>query len=456
MKSLGFIRDAFVICAAAALLASCGTNISTVPQGNRDTEAHSLAPVPFERPAGSRYHERVLWSFSYGYGNEVPLSGLIFDDRGALYGTLSLNGYRDAPYGTLSQNEDELGGGLFDGTGGVFKLAPSGSGYSESILWNFGGENDGASPAAGLIFDDKGALYGTTSAGGYNGSGTVFKLTPSGSGYSESILHSFSGGSDGANPYAGLIFDNKGALYGTTSAGGYNGSGTVFKLTPSGSGYSESILHSFSGGSDGANPYAGLIFDNKGALYGTTSAGGYNGSGTVFKLTPSGSGYSESILHSFSGGSDGANPYAGLTFDDKGALYGTTAGGGSNGFGTVFKLTPFGSSGYYSEKILLSLSGRKGGKEPHAALILDKKGALYGTTVGGGYYGFGTAFKLTPSGSGYSQRYSERVLHNFNFNNGAWPEAELTFGTTGALYGTASGGGNHGFDSLGTVFELAP
>ena len=439
MKSLGFIRDAFAICAAAALLASCGTNITTAPQGNRDdAEAHSLPPVPFERLAGSRHHERVLWSFAvsgYRVGYGVPLSGLILDDKGALYGTF----YRSSS---------------FEGGGGVFKLTPSGSGYSESTLWGFGGENDGSSPSAGLVFDGKGALYGTTAFGGYYRSGTVFKLTPSGSGYSESILHSFWGGSDGANPHAGLIFDDKGALYGTTS-GGYNGSGTVFKLTPSGSGYSESILYSFSGGSDGANPYAGLIFDDKGALYGTTSAGGHKGSGTVFKLTPSGSAYSESTLYRFQGGNDGANPYAGLIFDEKGALYGTTAGGGSNGFGTVFNLTPFGSS-EYGETVLLSFGGRNGGAHPDAGLIFNKKGELYGTTSRGGRYGFGTAFKLTTSGSGYSQGYSERVLHNFNFNNGAWPEAGLTFGTTGTLYGTTSRGGKHGYDSLGTVFELAP
>lgn len=442
MKNLGFIRDAFGICAAAALLANCGMSISTVPQGNLDdAKASFLSPAPFERPTGSRYHERVLWSFTNRarIGDGDPLSGLILDNNGALYGTFYLSS-------------------TFGDGGGVFKLTPSASGYSESAFCFCGTPSAlGKNPASSLIFDKEGALYGTTSAGGdncpYSGCGTVFKLTPTISRYSSvSVVHYFEGGGDGANPFAGLVFDDKGALYGTTVRGGYYGYGTVFKLTPSGSGYSESILYSFSGGKDGANPYDGLILDKKGALYGTASAGGYNGYGTVFKLTPSGSGYSESTLYGFfpANRHDGANPYASLVLDKKGALYGTTAGGGYDGFGTVFKLTPFGSG--YGESILLSFSGRKDGKEPRAALILDKRGALYGTTARGGYYGFGTVFKLTLSGSGYS----ESVLHRFNFKDGASPQAGLTFGATGTLYGTTSGGGDHGYAGFGTVFELAP
>lgn len=445
MKSLGFIRDAFGICAAAAFLASCGTSIGTVPQGNLDdAKAQSLALAPFERLGGSRYRERVLWSFAArAYGAGDPTSNLIFDNKGALYGTF----YFSSPH-------------LGDG-GGVFKLTPSGSKYSERALYSFGGGTDGRNPAAGLLFDKEGALFGTTTVGGgygdacHVGCGTVFKLRPMRSGYSESVLYRFAGSPDGADPSAGLIFDDKGALYGTTVGGGQYDSGTVFKLTPSGSGYSESILYSFHGGSDGANPYAGLIFDKNGAAYGTTSAGGYNGSGTVFKLTPSGSGYSESILYRFGGRGDGAKPYAGLIFDKKGALYGTTALGGHYGCGVVFKLTPLGSS-EYGENTLLSFGGRNDGARPYAGLVFGKKNELYGTTSGGGRYGFGTAFKLTPSGSGYSERYSESILHRFNFNNGAWPKAGLTFGATGALYGTTSGGGDHGYNGVGTVFELVP
>lgn len=442
MKNLGFIRDAFGICAAAALLASCG---SAVPQGSlNDAGASSLASAPFERLAGSRYRERVLWSFANPtYGPGDPTSDLVFDNKGALYGTFYFS-------------SAHLGDG-----GGVFKLAPSGSKYTESTLYGFGGGDDGRNPAAGLILDKNGALYGTTTVGGgyggvcHIGCGTVFELKPSRSRYSEQILYRFTGTPDGADPSAGLIFDDKGALYGTTAGGGSYGFGTVFKLTPSGSGYSESILYNFQDGSDGAHPYAGLIFDKKGALYGTTSGGGYYGSGTVFKLTPSGSGYSESILCGFGGGgNEGANPAAGLIFDKSGALYGTTVGGGHYGFGVVFKLMPLGSS-EYNENTLLSFDGRGDGAKPYAGLILGRKGTLYGTTSGGGRFGFGTAFKLTPSGSDFSQSYSESVLHSFNFDNGAWPEAGLIFGATGTLYGTTSSGGDHGDGGVGTVFELA-
>jgi uncharacterized repeat protein (TIGR03803 family) len=442
MKRLGFIRGAFGVCAAAALLASCSTGFGTVPQANvSDAKTHSLDSAPLGRLAGLRHDERVLWSFTNvgKIGDGDPTSNLIFDNKGALYGTFTLSA-------------------RFEDGGGVFKLTPSGSKYSESLLHGFQGGNDGANPAAGLIFDKRGALYSTTAVGGAGcnfGCGTVFKLKPSVSGYSESVVYRFAGAPDGANPYAGLIFDEKGALYGTTSGGGDRGYGTVFKLTPLAFGYSESVLYSFHGGSDGAHPYASLIFDKKGALYGTTAGGGHNSFGTAFKLTPSKSGYSESIIYRFQGGGDGANPYAALVFGKKGVLYGTTAAGGYYGFGTVFTLTPLGSSQYY-ENLLLSFGGRNDGAHSNAGLLFGKKGELYGTTSGGGRYGFGTAFKLTPSGSGYSRRYSESILHHFNFDNGASPEAGLTFGATGALYGTTSAGGDHGYNGFGTVFELAP
>lgn len=446
MKSLGHIRDAFVIYAAAALLTSCAATIGSPLQGNReDAKAPFLPGATFSIPSPRREHERVLWSFTRSgkIGEGDPLSSLILDNKNALYGTFDLS----ASFG--------------DG-GGVYKLTPAGSAFSKSTLYGFGGGSDGKNPAGPLIVDQNGSLYGTTVAGGgYGGAcgtgcGTVFKLTPSRSRYSERILYRFAGSPDGAAPFAGLIFDDKGALYGTTFRGGSYDLGAVFKLTPSGSGYSESILYNFSGGRDGAHPYAGLLFDKKGALYGTTSGGGYNGSGSVFELMPSGSGYSDRTLYEFRGGDDGASPVAGLIFDKKGSLYGTTAAGGRYGLGTVFKLLAVPSSQCTPEEILISFSGRKDGKAPTGTLILNASGELYGTTSQGGRYGFGTAFKLKPSGPGYSRVYSESVLHNFNFNNGAWPRAGLTFGSAGGLYGTTSGGGNHGYQGVGTVFELAP
>jgi uncharacterized repeat protein (TIGR03803 family) len=258
---------------------------------------------------------------------------------------------------------------------------------------------------AGLLIDRKtGALYGTTALGGAKGNGTIFKLTPSGDGYTESLLYSFRGTpNDGAGPYGALVADRTGALYGTTSQAGSNsscdgGCGTVFKLTFSGSAYTETVLHSFQGEPDGARPYAALIIDDKtGTLYGTTTEGGQGpspGYGTVFELSPSEAGYTESILHSFGGKpDDGANPQASL-IEERGELYGTTSSGGTYGAGTVFKMVPAASN--YSERLVYSFQGGTDGAGPVASLI-DVYGALYGTTYGGGTPSAsqGTVFELT-------------------------------------------------------------
>ena len=204
----------------------------------------------------------------------------------------------------------------------------------------------GTNPSAGLLANDSGALYGTTGLGRtgmcpgfpYAGCGVVFKLTPSESGYTESVLHAFQAGDDGWWPLAGLIADKHGALFGTTEYGGYANDGTVFKLTPSGSGYAESVVHAFAGGDDGALPVASLTLDAGGVLYGTTPAGGAASLGAVLSLTPSGSSYIESVVHAFRGGDDGAEPVAALVRDKTGMLYGTTMIGGASGVGTVFGL----------------------------------------------------------------------------------------------------------------------
>ncbi len=322
-------------------------------------------------------------------------------------------------------------GGLY-GEGTIFKLAANGQ---ETILHSFSGKPDGANPYAGLIMDGSGNLYGTTYGGGDYGDGTVFKLAASGQ---ETILHSFSGSPDGANPYGGLILDNGGNLYGTTYGGGDYGEGTVFKLAAGGQ---ETVLYSFFGGiTDGANSYAGLIRDSTGSLYGTTYDGGVYGFGTVFKLAADGQ---ETILHSFSGGStDGANPYAGLIMDSNGNLYGTTYDGGVYGFGTVFKLAAGGQ-----ETVLYSFSGGStDGANSYAELILDSKGNLYGTTYSGGTYSLGTVFELDTSGK-------ETVLYSFSGSpNGASPYAGLIMDSNGNLYGTTYDGGTY---SYGTVFKVS-
>ena len=285
----------------------------------------------------------MLHGFTGGSDGGDPYGGLIFDGAGNLYGTTFYGGNTDFC--------DETG------CGSVFKLSPaSGGGYTEAVLYSFAGGSDGEELWAGLIFDSAGNLYGTTSGGGNTntgscgvlGCGTVFKLSPaSGGGYTETVLYRFAGGSDGALPQAGLIFDSAGNLYGTTSQGGNSGYyGTVFRLAPaSGGGYTETVLYSFANGSGGYGPQGGLIFDSAGNLYGTALAGGITSSncaqdcGTVFKLSPaSGGGYSYTVLYSFTGGSDGGNPLAGLIFDSAGNLYSTASMINGNAEGTVFEI----------------------------------------------------------------------------------------------------------------------
>jgi uncharacterized repeat protein (TIGR03803 family) len=352
-----------------------------------------------------------------------------------------------------------VAGGAYN-SGTVFELTPAaGGGWTEKVLYSFSGNGtDGRAPYAGLIFDAAGNLYGTTQYGGTYGLGTVFELTPAGGGsWTEKVLYSFSGnGTDGATPEAGLIFDAAGNLYGTTYQGGTYGYGTVFELTPAGGGgWTEQVLHSFNNnGADGSLPAAGLIFDAAGNLYGTTSYGGtYFYYGTVFELTPAaGGGWTEQVLHSFNNnGTDGITPLsAGLIFDAAGNLYGTTFAGGTYGYGTVFELTPAGG-GSWTEKVLHNFGNGTDGAGPLAGLIFDAAGNLYGTTGGGSSYGDGTVFELTPTAGG---GWTEKVLHSFgNGTDGIFPRADLIMDAAGNLYGTTYQGGTYGY---GTVFEFTP
>lgn len=330
----------------------------------------------------------------------------------------------------------------------------AGPSWAETVLYAFKGGADGSHPYAGLLMDGSGALYGTSSETGST-YGNVFKLTPAGTTYAESVLHGFLGGNDGQAPHSPLIADKTGALYGTTEFGGQSLRGTVFVLTPSGSGYRESVIYSFRGyPNEGEYPESGLIRDGSGALYGTTYEGGAAGSnyGTVFKLTRSASGYQESVIWSFAW-TDGAHPYAAVLAGERGTLYGTTAEGGSHGRGTVFMLTR--SATGYSERVLYDFKGGNDGASPYARLIQpDKAGPLYGTTYGGGgsgchNYGCGTVFRLTRSGA----RYEERVLYRFRGypTDGAFPYAGLLAGNGETLYGTTFEDQSM---SYGTVFEL--
>jgi uncharacterized repeat protein (TIGR03803 family) len=322
----------------------------------------------------------------------------------------------------------------------LWVLAPAASAQTFSLLHQFKSGPGGINPYAGVVLDTKGNLYGTTLNDGALASGTVFKMSAAGK---EKVLYSFAGiGGDGAFPFYGsLARDSSGNLYGTTNQGGVYtnfclfGCGTVFKVDSSGK---ETVLYAFTGPADGFEPYQGLVRDSAGNLYGTNWLGGATGAGTVFKVDPTGT---ETVLYTFTGPTDGAAPYGGLVRDAKGNLYGTTYGGGSAFWGTVFKLDPTGT-----ETVLYNFTGGADGGTPEAGLIRDSAGNLYGTTFLGGAAGFGTVFKVNTQGQ-------ETVLHSFagapDGYNPSW--GSLVRDPAGNLYGTTQTGGASDF---GIVFKI--
>ncbi len=295
------------------------------------------------------------------------------------------------------------------GLGTVFVLKPSGSpGRSEvdAVLHEFAGSpGDGAYPGDLLIAN--GVLYGTTCFGGASDSGTVYSLTPptsEGGAWTETLIYSFSGGSDGACPIGPFVSGTGGVFYGATYRGGISDAGTVFSLTPPaspGGPWTEAVLHTFaSHPGDGEGPQGGVVIGSGGVLYGSTVNGGRAGYGTVFRLRPpatSGGQWNEDLLYSFTGGSDGGNPYAGVVIGSGGVLYGTAAVGGTSSYGTVFSLTrPASADGAWTEHVLYSFTGGSDGGEPYAGVVIGSGAVLYGATLVGGTSNFGTVFSLTP------------------------------------------------------------
>src|ERR1051326_1159054 len=335
-----------------------------------------------------------------------PWGGLIFDTTGNLYGT------------TLSGGTGKLDNVCPEGCGVAFELSASPKGAKETVLHNFcSAANcaDGALPYAGLIFDSAGNLYGTAANGGLTdhcgqGCGVAFELTrnPDGT-WSESILYSFSGLEDGSLPLGGLISDSVGNLYGTTAYRGAYGAGVVFELSPITGGWSEKVLYSFTGGTDGSNPSAGLVFDSAGNLYGSASGINSNSAGVVFELSPEFEGWIETVLYSFTGGSDGQHPESDLVFDIAGNLYGSTFSGGMQdqrcpyeiGCGVIFKLTP--NPNGWGQIVIHAFTGGSDGAYPSGKLTFDGENSIYGTTIYGGKYRDGVAFRLTPAEGGRSE-----------------------------------------------------
>ena len=395
----------------------------------------------FATPRAEAQPYDVLYDFGKtNLDGAVPSYGaLLRDKEGNLYGTTTQGGANQR--------------------GTIFELVNSSGQYTETTLYSFCSKarcTDGAAPNSFLVQDAKGNFYGTTEYGGENGRGTVFKLDTTGK---ETVLHSFHGysKSDGEDPLAGLVLDKSGYLYGTTQTGGgmqdgvtYN-YGTVFRVSTTGRNYG--VLYFFYGGpGDGETPYAGLVMDSAGNLYGTTSFGGQFNSGTVFKLVNSSGVYNENVLHNFTGGADGSYPYAGLVLDSMGNLYGTASqGGDSFNNGTVFKLNSTTGKAF---RVLHPFTGAGGdGATPEAGLVRDKAGNLFGTTVTGGENQSGVVFELVNS----SGTYNEVTLYPFcskaNCIDGAAPNAGLVMDPAGNLYGITPEGGTHGC-CKGVAFEI--
>ncbi len=327
--------------------------------------------------------------------------------------------------------------------------------------------------SSGLVLDSSGNLYGVAAGGGAFGNGVAFKLTqnPDAS-WTETVIHDFTGGADGAFPFGGLIFDGAGALYGTTSGGGAGRCstwytqrcGVVFKLTPNLDGsWTETVIHTFGHTGDGAQPEARLTFDTQGNLYGSTVAGGrlrcpaFNGGfdtgcALIFKLTPNSNGsWTETVIHQFTGSRDGAGNPSPLIFDAVGNLYGTISNGGTSGVGVAFKLSP-NPDGTWKEKILYDFPVDNEGYwlMTQTGLVFDSAGNLYGTSFWLPNFGGGTVFKLTPSSSG---PWKLSVVHAFGTANMYHPVGGVIIDEAGNLYGTAITGGTYGW---GVVFKLVP
>jgi len=406
-----------------------------------------VATLMFVNGASAAGSEKIPYTFTGGNDGGDPAAQLIFDSSGNAYGTTVVGGTSN--FGT------------------VFKLTPHSNGtWTETVLHSFLGGNDGKNPYGGVTIDAKGNLYGTTVAGGSGGAcsgdgcGTVFKLTHSGKVWTESVLYNFTGSKNGSGPGGGVAFDQKGNLYGSTpdggSATGCNGSGcgVVYELSPAESGqWKQKVIHTFTGGDDGATGSLGLLLvDKSGNLYGLAELGGAHGQGTAFKLSPaSGGKWKISVLDGFKGMPHAGFPYGGLISDATGSLYGTTYYGGANGLGSVFKLT-LGTNGKWSESVLYSFKTGTDGNSPTSTLAFDPQGNLYGTTsAGGDANGDGTVFKLTPISGG---KWHESIVHRFkNNHDGANPYYGLTLDKAGNLYGTTAAGGSH---SQGVIFEITP
>jgi uncharacterized repeat protein (TIGR03803 family) len=443
------------------------TFLSSIPAGRRLRTVSALLGlifvIPAVSPAATGPKLTTLYTFPGDGGGASPTAGVAIGPNANLFGTT----YAGGSYGW----------------GSVYQLVPGTQGHpwTPKMLYSFKGGADGAEPQSTIYVTKNNILFGTTTMGGSAGFGTVFHLTPpsvQGGPWTEGAIHSFLGGSDGANPQAGVIADTFGNLYGTTYQGGTANLGTIFQLVPpttKGEPWTEYVLYSFQGGNDGANPETSLTMDSTtGILYGTTYAGGSSGWGTVFQLAPGASSWNESVLYTFTGATDGGGPLAGVTQGTGGVLYGSTSWGGAAGgcplggyaagCGVIFQLTPpVPPATTWTQNVLYSFKGPpKDGSHPTQNLVLRaSSGSLFGTTFAGAstvntcfpasYTGCGMAFLLKPP-SAPGGAWTKSPLAIFKGDNGGGPNG-LVINSNGLLFGSTYVGGTSG--GFGSVFELS-
>ena len=395
----------------------------------------SIAAAILATAAWAAGTPQVIYSFAGDKDGEYTDTDLVIDAEGNLYGT-------------------SVQGGAFGG-GTVFRLSPSSTGWKHKVLYSFTGGADGGEPYKGVTLDSQGNLYGTAVTGGggscEGGCGVAYKLTHVGTTWTQSVIHTFTGGNDGSGPGAGLTLDKRGNVYGMTPTGGANGLGVIFRLQLQASGeWKIKVLHTFNG-DDGATGSAGRLLLRSGTFYGAATVGGAYGQGTIFSLKHIPGQWQFKTLYSFKGQPDAGFPYGGLTFDQAGNLYGTTYYEGANDFGSVYQLSPQ-PDGSWAEKVLYSFKGGRDGMGSISNLVLSKKGALYGTTSeGGSSCSCGTIFKVKVDALG---NWTERVMYRFT----GVPDAGFAYNgmvadAAGNLYGATVHGGTN---DDGAIYKFTP
>jgi uncharacterized repeat protein (TIGR03803 family) len=370
----------------------------------------------------------VIYSFEGGADGEYTDTDLVRDVSGDLYGT-SVSGGTHA-------------------SGTVWQLHPNGDGsWTHAVLYNFTGGADGAEPYEGVTLDAAGNLYGTAVTGG--GCGVAYKLTKSGGTWTQTVIHQFNGTDDGQGPGARLTLDDTGNIYGMAPTGGVNGMGTIYEMKPGRQGsYHFKLLHAFAG-ADGIGGSAGALVFHNGDLYGAATAGGAYGQGSIYRLTLNKKGrWKFNLLYSFEDEPDAGFPYGGLTFDGMGSIYGTTYYAGAHDLGCVYELSPH--RGGWNEKVLYSFSGGADGASPIGNVNFDTAGNLYGTTSEGGVANEGVVFKLAPSG----KNWTETVVHSFSGPpDGAYAYNGMVDGGGNTFYGSTVHGGA---EDEGAVYQFTP